>query len=71
MQFFEALWGYIAISAPYLLLGLILSGFIKQFVPMEKVKKWLGRDIAGRSSTTVVLMLCDTHGRDSTKIWGQ
>lgn len=44
MQFFEALWGYIAISAPYLLLGLILSGFIKQFIPMEKVKKWLGKD---------------------------
>ncbi|MBC75626.1 MAG: hypothetical protein CME64_06385 [Halobacteriovoraceae bacterium] len=44
MQFLEALWGYIAISAPYLLLGLILSGFIKQFIPMEKVKKWLGKD---------------------------
>jgi len=44
MEFLDALWGYIALSAPYLLLGLTLSGFIKQFIPMEKVKKWLGRD---------------------------
>ena len=62
MQFFEALWGYIAISAPYLLLGLILSGFIKQFVPMEKVKKWLGKDNFGSvfkaSLVGVPLPLC-------------
>lgn len=42
MNFVEALWETILLSAPYLILGLIISGVIKQFIPMDKVKKWLG-----------------------------
>ncbi len=44
MEFFQALWSTIIVAAPYLLLGLTISGFIKTFVPMQKVKKWLGKD---------------------------
>jgi len=42
MNFVEALWETILLSAPYLILGLLISGVIKQFIPMDKVKKWLG-----------------------------
>ena len=43
MNFLEALWQTIILSAPYLILGLLISGVIKQFIPMEKVKNWLGK----------------------------
>jgi uncharacterized membrane protein YraQ (UPF0718 family) len=42
MIFLEALWNTILLSAPYLILGLLISGVIKQFIPMDKVRKWLG-----------------------------
>ena len=42
MEFFKALWNYLLVSAPYLLVGLTLSGFFHEFVSMDKVKKWLG-----------------------------
>ena len=42
MEYFKVLWAYLLVSAPYLLFGLVISGAIHQFVPMEKVKKWLG-----------------------------
>lgn len=62
MQFLEALWAYIVVSAPYLLLGLTLSGFIKQFIPMELVHKWLGPNNMGSvvkaSFVGVPLPLC-------------
>lgn len=43
MSFMTALWQTILLSAPYLILGLLISGVIKQFIPMEKVKGWLGK----------------------------
>lgn len=62
MEFLQALWAYIALSAPYLLLGFALSGLIKQFVPMELVKKWLGKnDIASVLKASLIgvpLPLC-------------
>jgi uncharacterized membrane protein YraQ (UPF0718 family) len=42
MNFIQALWHTILLSGPYLILGLLISGVIKQFIPMEKVKNWLG-----------------------------
>jgi uncharacterized membrane protein YraQ (UPF0718 family) len=42
MEFLTALWNYILVSAPYLLFGLLLAGFVSEFMPMEKVKLWLG-----------------------------
>lgn len=44
MNFIEALWQTILLSAPYLILGLLISGVIKQFIPMDKVKSWLGKE---------------------------
>lgn len=42
LGYFEVLWAFILVSAPYLVGGLAISGIIHEFVPMEKVKKWLG-----------------------------
>lgn len=42
MAFLEVLWSYMLVSSPYLLIGLLLSGFIHIYIPMAKVKKWLG-----------------------------
>lgn len=42
MEFFSALWDYILVSAPFLLFGLLLAGFVHEFISMDKVKKWLG-----------------------------
>jgi uncharacterized membrane protein YraQ (UPF0718 family) len=50
MEFINALWNYILVSAPYLLFGLLLAGFVSEFMPMDKVKTWLG----GKSFGAVV-----------------
>ena len=50
MEFLTTLWNYIIISAPYLLVGLLLAGAVNQFMPMSKVQKWLG----GKSFLSVV-----------------
>lgn len=50
MEFLAALWNYIILSAPYLLFGLLLAGFLSEFMPMDKVKVWLG----GKSFSSVV-----------------
>ena len=42
MNYLDVLWAYLLVSAPYLLLGLLFSGIIYSYIPMEKVKKWLG-----------------------------
>lgn len=42
MEYLNALWAFLLVSAPYLMVGFFASGLINQFVPMEKVKKWLG-----------------------------
>lgn len=50
MDFLKALWSYLLVSAPYLMVGLTLAGLFHEFVPMAKVKKWLG----GRSFLSVI-----------------
>jgi uncharacterized membrane protein YraQ (UPF0718 family) len=50
MEFLNALWDYILVSAPFLLFGLLLAGFVHEFISMDKVKKWLG----GNSFTSVL-----------------
>lgn len=62
MAYFEVLWNYMLISAPYLLLGLFISGIINQLVPVSKVKTWLGgNNLSGvfkASAVGVPLPLC-------------
>lgn len=62
MEYFSVLWSYLLVSAPYLLFGLFFSGVIHQFVPMDKVKKWLGKDdfssVFKASAVGVPLPLC-------------
>lgn len=43
MIFIENFWNYLALSAPFFLLGLLIAGIIKTFISMETVKKSLGR----------------------------
>ncbi|MFT6630438.1 MAG: uncharacterized membrane protein YraQ (UPF0718 family) [Bacteriovoracaceae bacterium] len=58
----KVLWAYLLVSSPYLLFGLLFSGLIHKFVPMSKVKKWLGRDsfssVLKASLVGVPLPLC-------------
>lgn len=42
MIFIENFWNYLALSAPFFLLGLLIAGIIKTFVSMETIKKSLG-----------------------------
>lgn len=42
MEYFQVLWAFILVSAPYLIGGLAISGVIHEFVPMDEVKSWLG-----------------------------
>ena len=62
MEYFSVLWAYLLVSAPYLLFGLFFSGVINQFIPMSKVKKWLGKDsfssVFKASAVGVPLPLC-------------
>jgi len=44
LEYFQVLWNYMLVSAPYLLFGLLISGLIHQIIPISKVKKWLGED---------------------------
>ena len=41
MEFSKALWDYLTLSAPFLLLGLLLSGVVRNFVNVEFVKRHL------------------------------
>lgn len=58
----KVLWAYLLVSSPYLLFGLLFSGLIHKFVPMSKVKKWLGKDsfssVLKASLVGVPLPLC-------------
>lgn len=44
MEFINSFWKYLIISAPYLILGLLIAGFINTFISVEKLKKVLGGD---------------------------
>ena len=43
VEFLKALWAYLILSAPYLLLGLSLSGVVHHFVNVDFVKRHLKR----------------------------
>lgn len=62
MIFLKALWHYLLTAGPYLMMGLALSGLIHAFVPLEKIKNFLGkrrkRDILYASMVGVPLPLC-------------
>jgi uncharacterized protein len=42
MEFLKALWNYLLVSGPYLLVGLTLAGFIHEYISVDKIKHWLG-----------------------------
>ena len=50
MEFISSFWKYLIISAPFLILGLLIAGFINTFISVEQLKKILG----GNSMWTVV-----------------
>ena len=62
IPFIMAFWKICLLSGPYLLLGLILSGFIKLLIPVSKIKKWLGKSnfasVVRASLVGVPLPLC-------------
>lgn len=62
MGYLDSLWSYIQASSPFLLLGFFMAGLIHSFIPVEKVKKWLGNNkissIFKASALGVPLPLC-------------
>ena len=42
MEFFDSLFKYIIVTAPYLLFGFLIAGILKEFISMEYVKRSLG-----------------------------
>lgn len=61
-NFIQGLWTFLVLSAPYLLLGFVLSGIVHVILPLSKIKQWLGsnriRDIFYASALGVPLPLC-------------
>lgn len=62
MELFSSIWNFFEISAPYLLLGFVVSGLINEFVPSSKVQQWLGRgrfsDVLKSAFIGIPLPLC-------------
>lgn len=62
MGFLTALWAYIVLSAPYLLIGFFASGLVNEYFNMEWIKKNLGlkgiKSILKASIFGVPLPLC-------------
>jgi uncharacterized membrane protein YraQ (UPF0718 family) len=62
MTFLSAFWDFLNISAPYLLLGCLVGGFLHSFLTVESVKKFLGKggmlDIAKAAFIGIPLPLC-------------
>lgn len=50
MNFLNTLWNYVLISAPFLLIGLLVAGFIHAFISIERIKKAMG----GKSFWSVI-----------------
>lgn len=61
-KFIHGLWSFLALSAPYLLMGFALSGLVHILLPLKKIKSWLGshriRDIFYASIIGIPLPLC-------------
>jgi len=62
MDFLHALWAYIVLSAPYLLLGFAASGVLHEYFNVDWIKKHLGKKSIGSvikaSAFGVPLPLC-------------
>jgi uncharacterized membrane protein YraQ (UPF0718 family) len=62
MGYFQSLWNFINASSPYLVLGLLASGVIHQFLSVDVIKKWLGRgkisDVFKAAIVGIPLPLC-------------
>ena len=62
MSFLETFWLYLLRSAPYLMLGLLLSGIIHQFITMDFIRRTLGgnslRNIFKAALLGIPLPLC-------------
>ncbi len=62
MNYLNALWHYLLISAPYLILGLLFAGFIHSFISLDRIKGWLGQkkksDIFLAAFVGIPLPLC-------------
>ena len=62
MDFLNALWAYIVLSAPYLLIGFAASGILHEYFNVEWIKKHLGKMSMGSvikaSAFGVPLPLC-------------
>ncbi len=41
-EFWRSLWSFMESSAPYLLLGIVVSGFLHRFLSVQRIQKWLG-----------------------------
>jgi len=41
IQFLNVFWDYIVLSAPYLWLGILVSGIVHQFLPAKMVHRWM------------------------------
>lgn len=50
IQYFQAFWDYLVLTAPYLVMGLIAGGIIHEFVNLQFIKKHLG----GKGPGTVI-----------------
>jgi uncharacterized membrane protein YraQ (UPF0718 family) len=48
VQYFQAFWDYLVLTAPYLVMGLVAGGIIHEFINLDFIKKHLGG--AGASS---------------------
>jgi uncharacterized membrane protein YraQ (UPF0718 family) len=62
MEFLKSFWQFLLISSPYLVLGLVLSGYLHLILNVEKAKKWFGKnkfsDMVWASLLGVPLPLC-------------
>lgn len=62
MEFLNTLWGYLIVSAPYLLFGLLISGIVKSFLSVDLIKDKLGtrsvKSVLLASAVGVPLPLC-------------
>ncbi len=62
MEFLIQFWNYVKLSAPYLLFGFLIGGIIHVFLPIDKVKKMLGKgsfiNVIKASFIGVPLPLC-------------
>ncbi len=61
-RYFDMLWAYLLVSAPYLLFGFLISGIVNQYLTVNRIKSWLGKSnissVLKASAFGVPLPLC-------------